>query len=109
MTWSSPTSLEVSLKKSTSPSCSAIGTSASLPFCSAFSISCLPGIFMLPSSKHLVSRRVVRFYPVTPLVLTDPRGTEPPLRASCAVVQGSKERNARLSRALHVTLEQILL
>jgi hypothetical protein len=29
-----------------------------LPLCSAFSIICLPGIFMLPSSKRPVSRLV---------------------------------------------------
>src|SRR5215212_10073560 len=48
MTWSSLISLYVSLKKSTSPRFSAIGTSASLPLLSAFFINCIPGIFMRP-------------------------------------------------------------
>src|ERR671921_408833 len=55
MTWSSFISLYVSLTKSTSPRFSAMGTSASLPLLWAFSINCLPGIFMRlpPASMHL--------------------------------------------------------
>src|SRR5215212_11951678 len=52
MTWSSLTSLYVSLKKSTSPRFLAIGTPASLPLLSAFFINCIPGIFMRLSFRR---------------------------------------------------------
>src|SRR3712207_678172 len=51
MTWSSPTSLKVSLKNSTSPSRSVLGIATSLPFSSAFSTIFLPGICMPTSSR----------------------------------------------------------
>src|SRR5215204_1930703 len=66
MTWSSSTSLYVSLKKSTSPRFSATGTSASLPLLSAFLINCMPGIFMRPSS--------CRHKPQTTTLLSLPTG-----------------------------------